>query len=225
MAQQTLLGGDGVTGETGATHNSKANSNFTELYGATAAAQSTADGANSAISAHISDASAAHASEAISYDNTESGLGSTNVKDALDELASAGGAADASTTIKGIIEIATVAEAIAGTDTARAVTPEGVKSYADPHIYSTAKTGTAIAFTDTAIYGTVSSPITGNITANQTSAKVGCRVLIIHNHSAEPTFDANYKLTFGSYQVNKVNLIECKYLQSNYIAYSISYVA
>jgi hypothetical protein len=33
---------------------------------------------------------------------------------------------DASTTVKGIVELATVAEAEAGTDTARAVTPEGV---------------------------------------------------------------------------------------------------
>lgn len=38
-----------------------------------------------------------------------------------------GSPADASTTVKGIIEIATLAEVTTGTDTVRAVTPEGVR--------------------------------------------------------------------------------------------------
>lgn len=39
--------------------------------------------------------------------------------------------ADATTTVKGIVELATTTEATAGTDTARAVTPAGVKAVAD----------------------------------------------------------------------------------------------
>lgn len=125
MAQQTLLGGDGTTGENGATHNTKANANFTELYGATAAAQADADAANSALSTHISDSSAAHAGSAIAF-TPAGGISSTNVQAAIEEVAAASGVADASVTVKGIIEIATPAEVITGTDTERAVTAEGV---------------------------------------------------------------------------------------------------
>lgn len=124
--QQTLLGGDGVTGETGATHNTKANANFTELYGATATAQAAADTANNNLSTHISDPTSAHAGSSISFDPSGTGLSSTDLQAALAELASAGGASDASETVKGIVELATVGEVITGTDTTRAVTPAGV---------------------------------------------------------------------------------------------------
>ena len=43
------------------------------------------------------------------------------------DLGGGGSPPDASTTTKGIIEIATLAEVTAGTDTVRAVTPEGVR--------------------------------------------------------------------------------------------------
>lgn len=121
-----MLGGDGVTGESGATHNSKANSNFTELYGATAAAQATADSANNGLSTHMSDPTAAHPASAVSFSAGSTGLSSTDVQGALEELAGVSGAADASTTVKGIVELATEAETITGTDTTRAVTPSGV---------------------------------------------------------------------------------------------------
>ena len=41
---------------------------------------------------------------------------------------------DASTTTKGLVELATLAEVTAGTDTTRAVTPEGVKQAFDAAI-------------------------------------------------------------------------------------------
>lgn len=129
MAQQTLLGGDGTTGETGATHNSKANSNFTELYTATAAAQADADAAQTAISDHISDATEAHASDAIAYDNTTSGLGAENVKDAIDELASVSGVGDATASVKGIAKL--FPSTSLGTNTDGAPTQNAAKIYAD----------------------------------------------------------------------------------------------
>lgn len=51
----------------------------------------------------------------------------TSLVNAVNEVVAAGGSADASTTVKGIIEIATLAEVGTGTDSARAVTPAGVK--------------------------------------------------------------------------------------------------
>lgn len=51
----------------------------------------------------------------------------TSVVAAINEVkASAGTPADASTTVKGIVELATTAEAQSGTDTVRAVTPAGL---------------------------------------------------------------------------------------------------
>lgn len=68
---------------------------------------------------------------------TISGLTTTDKSSlvaAINEVQAAGtsgGASDASTTVKGIIEIATLAEVSTGTDTARAVTPQGVKQAMD----------------------------------------------------------------------------------------------
>lgn len=130
MAQQTLLGGDGTTGETGATHNSKANSNFSELYAATAAAQADADAAQTAISDHVSDGVAAHAATAISV--TPFGtIGATELQAALEEIAAEAGAVsipDASETVEGVAELATQAETNAGTDDLRIVTALKLKN-------------------------------------------------------------------------------------------------
>jgi hypothetical protein len=125
MAQQTLLGGDGVTGESGATHNTKANANFTELYANVGTAQSTADSANTAISTHVSDATAAHAGSAIAF-TPAGGLSSTDVQAAIVELAGSAGVGTATETTEGIVELATPAEVLTGTDTTRAVTVAGV---------------------------------------------------------------------------------------------------
>lgn len=127
MSQQILLGGDGVTGELGSTHNSKANSNFTELYAATAAAQADADAAQTSISDHISDSSSAHAGSSISF-TPAGGLSSTDVQAAIVELAGAGGVGSASTTAEGIIELLTQGEMNNGTDALRAATAETVKN-------------------------------------------------------------------------------------------------
>ena len=53
--------------------------------------------------------------------------------DRLVVLARAGGAAPASTTASGIVELATSAETIAGTDAVRAVTPAGLSSALESH--------------------------------------------------------------------------------------------
>lgn len=123
MAQQTLLGGDGVTGESGATHNTKANANFTELYAGMFEAQADADTANSNLSTHISDPVAAHPGSAISFSPGSSGLSATDVNAAIEELAGISGAGAASETVAGIAELATQSEITTGTDDSRIVTP------------------------------------------------------------------------------------------------------
>jgi len=51
----------------------------------------------------------------------------TDLVSAVNEVNAKPGEADASVTVKGIIEIATLAEVTTGTDTVRAVTPQGVR--------------------------------------------------------------------------------------------------
>lgn len=55
---------------------------------------------------------------------------------------------DASTTVKGIIEIATNSEATAGSDTVRAVTPSGLKAHVDARVSSTTVAGLVELATD-----------------------------------------------------------------------------
>lgn len=168
MARQVLLGGDGTTGETGATHNVKANANFEELYANVGTAQSTADTANSNVSAHISDSSAAHAGSAISFDPTGTGLSSTDVQSAIEELAGSSGVGDASETVKGIIELATSAEAIAGTDSVRAIVPTTLK--AKLSATDTKTTDFATVSTDNQKLITLNSPTAKTITVDQLAA-------------------------------------------------------
>lgn len=162
MAQQTLLGGDGVTGENGATHNTKANANFTELYANVGTAQSTADTANSNLSTHISDSSAAHAGSAISF-APGGGLSSTDVQSAIIEAASIGGVADASVTVKGIIELATQGEVNTGTDGVRAVTPELLKNR-DGDVTALTDSSTTAISSDKWTWATSSSTRTATFT-------------------------------------------------------------
>jgi hypothetical protein len=140
MAQQTLLGGDGTTGESGATHNSKANSNFTELYGATAAAQADADAANSALSSHIS-TTAAHIAANIAF-TAYGSIASTNVQAAIQEMLDEGvSVPDATASVKGIGKLyTTTGAATDGSMTQAAITAAfgGVK--AEVFVTTTSKT-------------------------------------------------------------------------------------
>ena len=49
----------------------------------------------------------------------------------MNQAIAAAGTPDATSTVKGKVELATVAEAMAGTDSERAVTPEGLKAAID----------------------------------------------------------------------------------------------
>lgn len=68
----------------------------------------------------------------------------TQLRDAINSLiAAAGGVPDATTTVKGKVELATSAESITGTDAVRATTPAGVKAVVDLY----AKLASAPTFT------------------------------------------------------------------------------
>lgn len=84
-------------------------------------------------------------------------------------------------------------------------------------------TGVNLSFTEDKVYGSIATAETGNITGNVTNAKLGVTVLVIHNHSSEPTFDSKFKKLSGSgnYITGAINYIYCQYINATEIVYSI----
>lgn len=91
-------------------------------------------------------------------------------------------------------------------------------------IESPSTTGTVISFTVDKVYGTLTTPETGNITADFTNAKLGVTNIIIHNSGTAPTFDSQFKKLSGSgnYVTGVVNYIYCTYISTTEIIYSIN---
>ena len=85
-------------------------------------------------------------------------------------------------------------------------------------------TGATLSFVTDRIYGTIASPVTGNITADVTGAQLGVTNIIIHNSGTVPTFSSEYKKLSGSgnYVVSVVNYIYCTFITSTEIIYSIN---
>jgi hypothetical protein len=85
------------------------------------------------------------------------------------------------------------------------------------------RTGTSVKCDVESIYGTIASPITGNITFDSTSATVGIVAQMIHNNSSAPTFDVNFRKLSGSgaYVNSTVNYIFMEYISSGEVIYTI----
>jgi len=85
-------------------------------------------------------------------------------------------------------------------------------------------TGAILSFITDRVYGTIASPVTGNITADVTGAQLGVTNIIIHNSGTAPTFSSEYKKLSGSgnYIVSVVNYIYCTFITSTEIIYSIN---
>lgn len=88
---------------------------------------------------------------------------------------------------------------------------------------SAQRSGAVIAFDTDANYGTIASPLTGNITGNYTGAIIGVVQLLIHNDSVAPTIPATWikANTSASYTTGVVNFIAITWLSSNIATYTI----
>ncbi len=91
-------------------------------------------------------------------------------------------------------------------------------------VESQSTTGTAISFIIDKVYGTLTTPETGNITADVTNAKLGVTNIIIHNSGTTPTFGSEFKKLSGSgnYVAGVVNYIYCTFINTTEIIYSIN---
>jgi hypothetical protein len=86
-----------------------------------------------------------------------------------------------------------------------------------------AATGSVVSFTQDRIYGTLATPVIGNITANLTGAKFGVTNMMIHNSAIVPTFESRFKKYLGSqdYIPSVNNYIYMVYLDADHINYLI----
>jgi hypothetical protein len=84
--------------------------------------------------------------------------------------------------------------------------------------------GTLLTFIQSGVYGTISLPETGNITVDPTNANLGVVDIIIHNSVTPPTLSAAFKKlsTSGNYVTGVINYIQCTYINSTEIVYSIN---
>lgn len=84
-------------------------------------------------------------------------------------------------------------------------------------------TGSIISFIQDRIYGKPSAPVTGNITADLTGAKLGVTNLVIHNSATAPAFETRFKKYIGSqdYIPSVNNYIYMVYLENDTINYLI----
>ena len=88
---------------------------------------------------------------------------------------------------------------------------------------ATQRSGSVIAFDTDANYGTIASPLTGNITGDYTDAIIGVVQMLIHNDSVAPTIPATWikANTSASYTTGVVNYIAVTWLSSNIATYTI----
>ena len=88
-------------------------------------------------------------------------------------------------------------------------------------------TGTVVNFATEAVYGTTTSPGTGNITASLVGAILANTILIIHNAGSEPTYPSTFlKSTLsGNYVIGSLNYIYVTYIDATHQIYSISQTA
>jgi hypothetical protein len=87
------------------------------------------------------------------------------------------------------------------------------------------QTGTLpVTYDVTYIYGDAGTPLTGNITDDQTGAVLGLVQKLYHQDATVPTFPATY-VNIGAvgYVVNELNIIYIEYVSATRIEYWIAF--
>jgi hypothetical protein len=88
--------------------------------------------------------------------------------------------------------------------------------------YSLSGTGTVIHFSSSTIFGTSSSPETGNITDSLTNSKLGIVQKIYHNSGSAPTVPAGWVLLGSTtYQISTLNIIYAEWAGGSRVEYWI----
>lgn len=89
--------------------------------------------------------------------------------------------------------------------------------------FAIGSTGTTITFSSPTIFGSTTSPETGNITDDLDEAKLGIVQKIYHNNSTEPNFSAGWvKLGSGTYATDSLNIIYCEWVGGTRVEYWVT---
>ena len=106
--------------------------------------------------------------------------------------------------------------------------PQGIIGATGPAASFAAGTasGTTLTFVTYRVYGTITTPETGSISADITGGLLGVTNIVIHNSISSPTFSAVFKKLSGSgvYATSQINYIYSTYIDSTNIIYSINQV-
>lgn len=86
--------------------------------------------------------------------------------------------------------------------------------------YSLSGTGTNIHFSASTIFGSSTTPETGNITNTLTNSKLGVVQKIYHNSGSAPTVPAGWVLLGSTtYQISTLNIIYAEWARGNRVEY------
>ena len=108
------------------------------------------------------------------------------------------------------------------TDTTSGIHYVYISSWKVLSTYSTASAGTNIHFSASTIFGTYSSPETGNITNTLTNSKIGVVQKIYHNSGSAPTVPAGWVLLGSTtYQTSTLNIIYAEWSEGTRVEYWI----
>ena len=72
------------------------------------------------------------------------------------------------------------------------------------------------------VYGTVSAPITDNLTCSSTNAILGVIDLVISLKNPEPTYPTSFKKLAGTYDIATTNYIYVQYIDPSTQLYTIN---
>jgi hypothetical protein len=87
-------------------------------------------------------------------------------------------------------------------------------------VKTVARTGTSISFDAPAVYNSVASPATGNITEDLTGARIGVLQKIYHNDSSEPSYPAGWvNIGSGTYDNSSLNIIYAEWVSGTRVEY------
>jgi hypothetical protein len=95
------------------------------------------------------------------------------------------------------------------------------QSEVDALIEANLTTGTEVYFDKHNVYGSFSTPVTGNITHNLTGAKVELIQKMYHQGGTEPTYPASWVKLIGEYSTTDVNIIFALYAEAGRVEYWI----
>jgi len=88
--------------------------------------------------------------------------------------------------------------------------------------FSAANTGTNIHFSASTVFGTYSTPETGNITNTLTNSKLGVVQKIYHNSGTAPSVPAGWVLLGSTtYQISTLNIIYAEWSEGTRVEYWI----